>query len=135
MKKRTQHRPPSAFVLLPLLGALLTLFTPRPGVAGEQPRRPAGDVRPPNIVLIFADDLGYGDLHCYGAEKIRTPNLDRMAAEGAKLTQFYASAPVCTPSRAGLLTGRYPIRSGLVRVLSPGARTASTTGKPRSPRR
>jgi arylsulfatase A len=69
--------------------------------------------RKPNIVLILADDLGYGDLGVQGARLIRTPNLDRMAAEGARLTTFYASANICTPSRAGLLTGRYPIRTGL----------------------
>jgi uncharacterized sulfatase len=69
--------------------------------------------RKPNIVLVLADDLGYGDLGVQGSRLIRTPNLDRMAAEGARLTTFYASANVCTPSRAGLLTGRYPIRTGL----------------------
>jgi uncharacterized sulfatase len=69
--------------------------------------------RKPNIVLVLADDLGYGDLGVQGSRLIRTPNLDRMAAEGARLATFYASANVCTPSRAGLLTGRYPIRTGL----------------------
>ncbi|MFT5145150.1 MAG: arylsulfatase A, partial [Thalassolituus oleivorans] len=82
--------------------------------------------QPPNIVIIFADDLGYGDLGSYGHPTIRTPNLDRMAAEGMKLTQFYAAASVCTPSRAGLLTGRLPIRSGMAgngrRVLFPDSR-------------
>lgn len=67
----------------------------------------------PNVVIIFADDLGYGDLGVYGHPTIRTPNLDRMAAEGIKFTQFYAAAPLCTPSRAALLTGRLPIRSGM----------------------
>lgn len=68
--------------------------------------------RPPNFVILFADDLGWGDLGCYGHPLIRTPHLDRMAAGGARFTSFYAAAPVCTPSRAGLLTGRYPIRAG-----------------------
>jgi len=82
-----------------------------------------GAGRLPNIVIIFADDLGYGDLGCYGHPTIRTPNLDRMATEGRKLTQFYSAAPVCTPSRAALLTGRLPIRNGMCsdkrRVLFP----------------
>ncbi len=82
----------------------------------------------PNFVIIYADDLGYGDLGCYGHPTIRTPNLDRMAAEGMRFTQWYSAAPVCTPSRAALLTGRYPIRSGLTRVLFPD----STGGLPDS---
>ncbi|MBX7074023.1 MAG: sulfatase [Pirellulales bacterium] len=67
----------------------------------------------PNIVIVFADDLGYGDLGCYGHPTIRTPRLDQMAAEGMRCTQFYSAAPVCSPSRAALLTGRYPVRSGM----------------------
>src|SRR5438105_970009 len=67
----------------------------------------------PNIVIILADDLGYGDLGCYGHPAIRTPNLDRMAAEGMRFTDFYVAACVCTPSRAALLTGRLPIRTGM----------------------
>jgi PhzF family phenazine biosynthesis protein len=69
--------------------------------------------RPPNVVLIFADDVGYGDLGTYGHPTIRTPNLDRMAAEGQKWTNFYSASSVCSPSRAALLTGRLPVRSGL----------------------
>lgn len=68
---------------------------------------------PPNVVVIFADDLGYGDLACFGHPTIKTPNLDKMAAEGQKWTSFYAAANVCTPSRAGLLTGRLPARTGM----------------------
>src|ERR1051326_8997599 len=67
----------------------------------------------PNIVIILADDLGYGDLGCYGHPTIRTPNLDRMAAEGMRFTDFYVAACVCTPSRAALLIGRLPIRTGM----------------------
>jgi uncharacterized sulfatase len=71
--------------------------------------------RKPNLIVVLADDLGYGDLGVFGNGVIRTPNIDRMAAEGVRLTTFYASANVCTPSRAGLLSGRYPIRTGLAR--------------------
>ena len=85
----------------------------------------AADGRPPNVVVIYADDLGYGDLGCFGHPTIRTPNLDRMAAEGMRFTQFYSAASVCTPSRAALLTGRLPIRSGMCsdrrRVLFPNS--------------
>ncbi|MCP9236196.1 sulfatase [Lewinella sp. JB7] len=70
--------------------------------------------RPPNIVLIFTDDLGYGDLSTFGHPTIRTPHLDEMGRRGAKLTSFYVGANVCSPSRAALLTGRLPIRSGMV---------------------
>jgi arylsulfatase A-like enzyme len=85
----------------------------------------SAEVRAPNLVILLADDLGYGDLGCYGHPTIRTPHLNQMAAEGMKLTQYYA-APYCTPSRAALLTGRLPIRSGLNRVLFP----TSTGGIP-----
>ena len=69
--------------------------------------------RPPNIIIILADDLGWGDLGCYGHPSIHTPNLDRMASQGMRFTDFYSAGEVCTPSRAALLTGRYPIRSGM----------------------
>jgi len=68
----------------------------------------------PNIIVILADDLGYGDLGVQGSRAIDTPNMDELAAEGTRLTASYASAPVCSPSRAGLLTGRYPLRSGFI---------------------
>lgn len=73
----------------------------------------------PNIVLIVVDDLGYGDLGAYGGQVIKTPNIDRMASEGVLMTNFYASAPVCTPSRAAILTGRYPKRSHMTLPLYP----------------
>ena len=79
----------------------------------------------PNVIIVFADDLGYGDLGCYGHPTIRTPHLDRMATEGQRWTSFYSAASVCTPSRAGLLTGRLPVRSGMAhnqhRVLFPNS--------------
>ncbi|XP_064263828.1 steryl-sulfatase isoform X2 [Passer domesticus] len=67
----------------------------------------------PNIILLMADDLGIGDLGCYGNRTLRTPNIDRLAEEGVTLTQHIAASPLCTPSRAAFLTGRYPIRSGM----------------------
>ena len=87
-----------------------------------------GNKRPskPNFIVIFADDLGYGDLGIFGHPTIKTPNLDKMAVEGQKWTNFYVAAPVCTPSRAGLLTGRLPVRSGMCsdnrRVLFPDSK-------------
>lgn len=75
----------------------------------------------PNIILFFCDDLGYGDLGVYGHPTIKTPNLDRMAANGLKFTNFYSGSPACTASRYALLTGRYPIRSGFPWVLFPNS--------------
>ena len=67
----------------------------------------------PSIIVIFCDDLGYGDLGCYGSTKNRTPNIDRLAKDGVRFTDFYSSSPVCTPSRASLMTGCYPRRVGM----------------------
>ena len=91
-----------------------------------------GKEKKPNFIIILCDDMGYGDLTCYGHPTIRTPNLDKMAVEGQKWTNFYVGASVCTPSRAALLTGRLPIRSGMCsdkrRVLFPD----SAGGLPKS---
>lgn len=101
----------SVFILL----MAVTLFS---GLASEKQSNSK-----PNFIVIFADDLGYGDLGVFGHPTIKTPTLDRLAFEGQKWTNFYVAAPVCTPSRAGLLTGRLPIRSGMCsdkrRVLFP----------------
>ena len=72
----------------------------------------------PNVVLILADDLGYGDMGCYGNPHIRTPNLDRLAASGVRFTDFHSSGPVCSPTRAGLMTGRYQQRCGITEVIT-----------------
>ena len=88
--------------------------------------QPAGDESLPNIVVVYCDDLGYGDLGCFGNTVIRTPNIDRMAAEGMKFTEFYSASPVCSPSRAALLTGRIPQRMGINGVFFP----RSYTGMP-----
>lgn len=88
--------------------------TPDADAAQPAPGRPDGhDTTPPNIVVILADDLGYGDIGAYGAKRISTPNIDRLAQGGLRFTQGYSSANVCSPSRAGLMTGRYAVRSGL----------------------
>ncbi|HAZ03790.1 MAG TPA: arylsulfatase [Marinilabiliales bacterium] len=75
----------------------------------------------PNVVLIFVDDMGYGDLICYGATQYKTPNLDRMAAQGARFTSFMSAQAVCSASRAGILTGCYPNRVGITGALMPDA--------------
>ena len=67
----------------------------------------------PNFIIIFTDDQGYGDLSCFGSKTIQTPNIDRLAKEGRKFTSFMVASPVCTPSRAALLTGCYPKRVGM----------------------
>ena len=69
--------------------------------------------KPPNVIIIYSDDQGYADLNIYGSKDLATPNLDRLARSGTRFTQFYAAAPICSPSRASLLTGRYPQRAGL----------------------
>jgi arylsulfatase A-like enzyme len=104
----------------------LVALIARPAFADRAPEeRPPAD-RLPSFVVIFCDDLGYGDLGAFGHPTIRTPRLDRMAAEGQKWTSFYVGASVCTPSRAALLTGRLPIRSGMCsgkrRVLFPDSK-------------
>ena len=78
--------------------------------------------RPPNFIVILCDDLGYQDVGCFGAPLISTPNVDRMASEGIRFTDFYAAAPVCTPTRAALMTGCYPLRVGLPKVLHPNSK-------------
>ena len=105
--------------LLALLCAVVLAIGYSPVVAQEESKKA------PNFIIIFADDLGYGDLGTYGHPTIKTPNLDRMANEGQKWTNFYVGASVCTPSRAALLTGRLPVRSGMssdtARVLFPNS--------------
>lgn len=92
-------------------------------VAGRLPlSQPAGAAeRPPNVVIIFIDDMGYGDIGPFGAEGYETPNLDRMAQEGRTFTDFYVTQAVCSASRAGLLTGCYNVRVGILGALGPGS--------------
>src|SRR6478735_7344521 len=79
----------------------------------------AADSRPPNIVIVYTDDQGYGDLGCYGAKEFATPNIDRLAAEGIRFTNFYVAQAVCSASRAALLTGCYNVRVGILGALNP----------------
>jgi arylsulfatase A-like enzyme len=96
-------------ISLVILGLSAVTVTAEPGSS------PSSELRssPPNIVLIISDDQGYPDLGCMGLKPIRTPNLDRLAAEGTRATSFYVTWPACTPSRGSLLTGRFPQRNGL----------------------
>ena len=87
----------TALIAIPILGGLLT-----PLLAEQKP----------NIIYIIADDLGYGDLTCYGNTKIKTPHLDRLAKEGQRWTSFYSSGSTCVPSRTGLMSGRHPALIG-----------------------
>ena len=89
----------------------LSLGAAKPGLSADQGRAP-------NIVFVLTDDMGCGDLSCYGHPTIRTPNLDRMAAEGMRFTQYYSANPLCSPSRASLMTGRSSFTSlGLASVI------------------
>ena len=93
--------------------ALLLMVGPGCANKQKQPDKMADlQVGRPNIVLIISDDQGYHDLGCYGATDVKTPTLDRIAAEGVRLTNFYVTCSFCTPSRGSLLTGRYPQRNG-----------------------
>src|SRR5437660_3654628 len=91
---------------MPRLLALLLALAPSFARAAEPPRKP-------NIILIVADDLGWSDLGCYGSSFHKTPHIDRLAKDGARFTDFYAACPVCSPTRASILTGRYPQRMNL----------------------
>lgn len=93
---------------------LLTLVSCSPKTQKESKTNP-----PPNFVVVFIDDMGYGDVGCYGATGYTTPNLDKMASEGMRFTNFYSAQPVCSASRAGILTGCYPNRIGITGALFP----------------
>lgn len=115
---------PSTSRLHAIVLALLTAWTASHVAASHRERSAAAaqPARLPNFVVVLTDDQGYGDLSSYGHPTIRTPNIDRMAAEGIRLTSFYAAASVCSPSRAGLLTGRYAPRAGVLTALGPGSK-------------
>ena len=109
--------------------AALAVLAIGPGLPGHADLPDAASK--PNIVIILADDLGFGDLGCYGHPRFMTPNLDRMAREGVRLTQFNTPTPFCAPTRAALLTGRYPFRCGLTTNPAPdGGPAADSTALP-----
>jgi arylsulfatase A len=89
----------------------------------------AGGEKLPNVVIIYADDMGYGDLHCYGAKDIKTPNLDRLAKQGRRFTSFHVAQAVCSASRAALLTGCYPNRIGIHGALGPNAKVGISSNE------
>lgn len=107
----------------PVLGALLLLAgCSAPGRASDAEAPFCATHEPPNVVVIFADDLGWGDLSCYGETRWSTPHLDRLADEGTRFTRFYVSQPVCSASRASLLTGCYANRLSIAGALGPGSK-------------
>jgi N-acetylgalactosamine-6-sulfatase len=99
-------------LVLWFLGSLLGGLGLPAQLPGQQPAAglAAAAPKPPNILVILCDDMGWRDLSCFGNDRVATPNVDRLAAEGTKLTQFYAACPVCTPTRISILTGKYPLR-------------------------
>ncbi len=88
-----------------------------------------GQKKPPNVIIVYADDLGYADLGCFGAKRIQTPNLDRMARQGVRFTSFYVSQAVCSASRAALMTGRYSNRVGILGALGPNNKNGLPPGE------
>ena len=131
-------RPAALLTLAGGLGVSLLLGTGQASAADEQPsavggQRAADAVPPPNVVVILADDVGYGDVSCYGATEIATPNIDRLAAEGTRFTSGYCSASTCTPTRFSLLTGMYAFRqegTGIAPPNSPALIPPETTTLP-----
>jgi arylsulfatase A len=102
-----------------ILSSLLIAILFLQGLHASEEDTGASREQRPNIIILLADDLGYGDLACYGNENIRTPSLDQLSAEGILFTDAYSSAPMCSPSRAGLLTGRNPARAGIYDWIAP----------------
>ncbi len=106
-----------------LILAIIVFSIPRPTIAYDQPtgNDKTGDNNKPNFIVFLTDDQGWGDLGCYGHERIKSPNLDKFATEGLRLTQCYAACSVCSPSRSAILTGRTPYRNGVFRWIPSGS--------------
>src|SRR4051812_39325850 len=93
-------------------------FLKLPAVAALATESPGQTGRKPNFIVIVTDDHGIGDVGCYEHPEVRTPNLDRLAASGVRFTQWYSNAPICSASRAAIMTGKYPDRTGVKGALS-----------------
>lgn len=106
---------------LMLVTGVLWLMFFAPLVPAQSPQQ----ARRPNVVFIFVDDMGYRDLGCYGNPDVKTPNIDQLAGQGARFTQFYVASPICSPSRVGVLTGQYPARHKIHSYLASRARNNS----------
>lgn len=111
---------PSGLIRRTVCSSLVAALAACGGAGGSSPTTPPTPtptptpaLGPPNIVIILADDLGYGDLGSFGNPRIKTPNIDKLATEGIRFTSFYVPVPICAPSRAGLMTGRWPYRTGI----------------------
>lgn len=117
LPSRVQHA-----VVLVAITAVLIPGTP----SNAEPVKP---MAPPNIVVVFADDLGYGDVGCFGAKGYATPNIDRLASEGIRFTNFYVPQAVCSASRTALLTGCYPNRVGILGALGPASKIGIAEGE------
>lgn len=118
--KRIKPVPTTLLLTLVLCVAAL----PQIAATRQQQSQPSPTVRQPNVIFILSDDMGYADIGSYGAKDISTPNLDRLAREGVRLTNCYSNGPVCTPTRAGFVTGRYQQRVGLEWALVPADKDA-----------
>ena len=117
------HRFVSVLLLTQLTSFAVAFQNPAPNQpATPQPTTSRPSVDRPNFVVFFADDLGYADLHCFGGEQMVTPNLDRLASQGRRMTSFYVSQAVCSASRCSLLTGCYNVRVGILGALGPNSK-------------
>jgi arylsulfatase A-like enzyme len=113
MDSRTKSRSPARTPFKPLLAVILLTVGLMPSAAFGRDADAVAVARRPNVLLILTDDQGYGDVACYGAKDLRTPNMDALVARGMRFDHFYANSPVCSPSRAAILTGKYPDRVGV----------------------
>ena|SRR5688572_7371917 len=113
-----------------VVSALVILVSSAQATTAAAQRGPDQSARKPNVILIMMDDLGYGDLGSYGAPEVRTPHIDRLAREGVRLTDAYANGHVCSPTRAALISGRYPQRFGIERAIAARTTADSAIGLP-----